>query len=175
MMERQQTTKIHSCFVSSLVNCFVQNMTLISFFSLLLIVIYSLCWLNGTGALCVLCSCRNPDVFMSQVMSNVFTDSSWPREMRASDSTLHMIWKCYDNHNFVLCFWTGSAKTLVVFNENGDAPGRYDIYQYQITNKSAEYRIIGHWTDQLHLNVRSSSAFILKCAYILEAADSYLL
>ncbi|XDV52793.1 hypothetical protein PO909_021455 [Leuciscus waleckii] len=71
-----------------------------------------------------------------------------------------MIEKCYDNHHFVLSFWTGSAKTLVVFNENGDAPGRYDIYQYQITNKSAEYRIIGHWTDQLHLNWASGDAAV---------------
>ncbi|XP_056120873.1 glutamate receptor, metabotropic 8b isoform X1 [Rhinichthys klamathensis goyatoka] len=53
------------------------------------------------------------------------------------------------------CITNRSAKTLVVFNENGDAPGRYDIYQYQITNKSAEYRIIGHWTDQLHLNLNA--------------------
>lgn len=37
---------------------------------------------------------------------------------------------------------------------NGDAPGRYEIYQYQITNNTREYKIIGHWTDQLHLNVR---------------------
>uniref|UniRef100_A0A8C2E084 Glutamate receptor, metabotropic 8b n=1 Tax=Cyprinus carpio TaxID=7962 RepID=A0A8C2E084_CYPCA len=51
--------------------------------------------------------------------------------------------------------FNGSAKTLVVFNENGDAPGRYDIYQYQITNRSTEYRIIGHWTDQLHLNMKA--------------------
>ncbi|XP_059402380.1 metabotropic glutamate receptor 8-like isoform X2 [Carassius carassius] len=51
--------------------------------------------------------------------------------------------------------FNGSAKTLVVFNENGDAPGRYDIYQYQMTNRSAEYRIIGHWTDQLHLNMNA--------------------
>ncbi|XP_056595830.1 glutamate receptor, metabotropic 8b isoform X2 [Triplophysa dalaica] len=49
--------------------------------------------------------------------------------------------------------FNGSAKTPVVFNENGDAPGRYDIYQYQNTNRSAEYRIIGHWTDHLHLNI----------------------
>jgi len=55
---------------------------------------------------------------MSQAMSNVFTDSSWPRETRASDSASHMIEKCYDNHHFVLSLWTGSAKTLVVFNEN---------------------------------------------------------
>ncbi|TKS90678.1 Metabotropic glutamate receptor 8 [Collichthys lucidus] len=30
--------------------------------------------------------------------------------------------------------FNGSAGTPVVFNENGDAPGRYDIFQYQITN-----------------------------------------
>uniref|UniRef100_A0A286XYN4 G-protein coupled receptors family 3 profile domain-containing protein n=1 Tax=Cavia porcellus TaxID=10141 RepID=A0A286XYN4_CAVPO len=46
-----------------------------------------------------------------------------------------------------------SAGTPVTFNENGDAPGRYDIFQYQITNKSTEYKIIGHWTNQLHLKV----------------------
>ncbi|XP_061741459.1 metabotropic glutamate receptor 4-like isoform X1 [Nerophis ophidion] len=49
----------------------------------------------------------------------------------------------------------GIAGNPVLFNENGDAPGRYEIYQYQIQNQTAEYKIIGHWTDQLHLNVRS--------------------
>ncbi|KAI1888426.1 hypothetical protein AGOR_G00185020 [Albula goreensis] len=50
--------------------------------------------------------------------------------------------------------FNGSAGTPVIFNENGDAPGRYDIFQYQISNGSmAEYKVIGHWTDQLHLNV----------------------
>lgn len=47
----------------------------------------------------------------------------------------------------------GIAGNPVLFNENGDAPGRYEIYQYQIKNQTAEYKIIGHWTDQLHLNV----------------------
>lgn len=48
----------------------------------------------------------------------------------------------------------GSARSPVVFNENGDAPGRYDIFQYQSSNTSAgEYRVIGHWIDQLHLDV----------------------
>ncbi|XP_015241992.1 PREDICTED: metabotropic glutamate receptor 8-like [Cyprinodon variegatus] len=48
----------------------------------------------------------------------------------------------------------GSAGTPVTFNENGDAPGRYDIFQYQINNMSAaEYKVIGHWTNQLHLNM----------------------
>ncbi|KPP73331.1 hypothetical protein Z043_107592 [Scleropages formosus] len=50
--------------------------------------------------------------------------------------------------------FNGSAGTPVVFNENGDAPGRYDIFQYQITNKStAEYKVIGQWTNELHLNM----------------------
>lgn len=43
----------------------------------------------------------------------------------------------------------------MVFNENGDAPGRYDIFQYQINNRSTpEYRVIGSWTNKLHLSVR---------------------
>ncbi|KAK0134603.1 Metabotropic glutamate receptor 8 [Merluccius polli] len=50
----------------------------------------------------------------------------------------------------------GSAGTPVTFNENGDAPGRYDIFQYQINNRStAEYKVIGHWTNQLHLNMEA--------------------
>ncbi|XP_077121042.1 metabotropic glutamate receptor 8 isoform X2 [Ranitomeya variabilis] len=49
--------------------------------------------------------------------------------------------------------FNGSAGTPVTYNENGDAPGRYDIYQYQIINKTAEYKVIGHWTNQLHLNM----------------------
>ncbi|XP_020785185.2 metabotropic glutamate receptor 4 [Boleophthalmus pectinirostris] len=49
--------------------------------------------------------------------------------------------------------FTGIAGTPVVFNVNGDAPGRYEIYQYQIANETMEYKIIGHWTDQLHLDI----------------------
>ncbi|XP_054635541.1 metabotropic glutamate receptor 4-like isoform X1 [Dunckerocampus dactyliophorus] len=48
--------------------------------------------------------------------------------------------------------FSGIAGTPVVFNVNGDAPGRYEIYQYQMTNNTTEYKIIGHWTDQLHLD-----------------------
>lgn len=69
--------------------------------------------------------------------------------------------KCFDVnecHNHDCSFILGIAGNPVLFNENGDAPGRYEIYQYQIRNKTAEYKVIGHWTDQLHLNV--SSAFI---------------
>ncbi|XP_032378814.1 metabotropic glutamate receptor 8 isoform X1 [Etheostoma spectabile] len=52
--------------------------------------------------------------------------------------------------------FNGSAGTPVTFNENGDAPGRYDIFQYQINNSStAEYKVIGHWTNQLHLNMEA--------------------
>ncbi|KAK7916429.1 hypothetical protein WMY93_012190 [Mugilogobius chulae] len=51
--------------------------------------------------------------------------------------------------------FAGIAGNPVLFNADGDAPGRYEIYQYQIRNKTAEYKIIGHWTDQLHLNVRT--------------------
>lgn len=52
---------------------------------------------------------------------------------------------------------TGSAGTGVLFNENGDAPGRYDIFQFQMTNRShAGYRGIGQWTNNLRLNVRGA-------------------
>ncbi|XP_048839657.1 metabotropic glutamate receptor 4-like isoform X1 [Brienomyrus brachyistius] len=51
--------------------------------------------------------------------------------------------------------FSGIAGNPVVFNSNGDAPGRYEIYQYQIRNRTAEYKVIGHWTDQLHLEVGS--------------------
>ncbi|XP_071981131.1 metabotropic glutamate receptor 6-like isoform X1 [Engystomops pustulosus] len=50
--------------------------------------------------------------------------------------------------------FNGSAGTPVMFNENGDAPGRYDIFQYQMTNTSApSYRVIGQWTEYLRLNI----------------------
>ncbi|XP_052316123.1 metabotropic glutamate receptor 8-like isoform X3 [Oncorhynchus keta] len=50
--------------------------------------------------------------------------------------------------------FNGNAGTPVVFNENGDAPGRYDIFQYQSTNRSTrEYKVIGTWTNKLHLNM----------------------
>lgn len=41
-----------------------------------------------------------------------------------------------------------------MFNENGDAPGRYDIFQYQLSNVSNPgYKDIGQWTNHLRLNV----------------------
>ena len=61
----------------------------------------------------------------------------------------------FHSDDSISCF-TGSTGTPVTFNENGDAPGRYDIFQYQINNRSTpEYKVIGTWTDQLHLTVRS--------------------
>ncbi|XP_028922962.2 metabotropic glutamate receptor 6 [Ornithorhynchus anatinus] len=50
--------------------------------------------------------------------------------------------------------FNGSAGTPVMFNENGDAPGRYDIFQFQLTNSSAPgYHAIGQWTEFLRLNM----------------------
>ncbi|XP_032825467.1 metabotropic glutamate receptor 8-like isoform X2 [Petromyzon marinus] len=52
--------------------------------------------------------------------------------------------------------FTGSAGTSVLFNENGDAPGRYDIFQYQLTNTSSPgYKVIGQWIDLLKLDVHA--------------------
>ncbi|KAB5537128.1 hypothetical protein PHYPO_G00115310 [Pangasianodon hypophthalmus] len=50
--------------------------------------------------------------------------------------------------------FNGSAGTSVTFNQNGDAPGRYDLFQYQINNSSSpSYRVIGQWTESLQLNM----------------------
>lgn len=50
--------------------------------------------------------------------------------------------------------FNGSAGTSVMFNENGDAPGRYDIFQFQMTNHTHPgYRVIGQWTNNLRLNL----------------------
>uniref|UniRef100_A0A8C5SLS6 Glutamate metabotropic receptor 6 n=1 Tax=Laticauda laticaudata TaxID=8630 RepID=A0A8C5SLS6_LATLA len=50
--------------------------------------------------------------------------------------------------------FNGSAGTPVMFNENGDAPGRYDIFQYQLTNTTVPgYKAIGQWTEYLRLNI----------------------
>lgn len=56
-------------------------------------------------------------------------------------------------HLYSLC--TGSAATPVVFNKNGDAPGRYDLFQFQMTNSSIpEYKAVGQWVESLQLRVR---------------------
>lgn len=51
-----------------------------------------------------------------------------------------------------------------MFNKNGDAPGRYDIFQYQMTNTTNPgYRLIGQWTDELQLNVSSNCSSSFAC------------
>lgn len=58
----------------------------------------------------------------------------------------------------------GSAGTPVMFNKNGDAPGRYDIFQYQTTNTTNPgYRLIGQWTDELQLNVSFPCSSSFAC------------
>ncbi|XP_033825915.2 metabotropic glutamate receptor 7-like [Periophthalmus magnuspinnatus] len=50
--------------------------------------------------------------------------------------------------------FNGSANTSVVFNKNGDAPGRYDLFQFQMTNSSGpEYKVVGQWVETLQLRV----------------------
>ncbi|KAM9444519.1 metabotropic glutamate receptor 7 [Clarias gariepinus] len=50
--------------------------------------------------------------------------------------------------------FNGSAGTSVTFNQNGDAPGRYDLFQYQMNNNSSPgYKVIGQWTESLQLNM----------------------
>lgn len=67
---------------------------------------------------------------------------------------VHFSSLCHVQFGSVSCVCTGSAGTGVLFNENGDAPGRYDIFQYQMTNISIPgYKAIGQWTNHLRLNV----------------------
>ncbi|XP_045079662.1 metabotropic glutamate receptor 7 [Coregonus clupeaformis] len=50
--------------------------------------------------------------------------------------------------------FNGSAGTSVTFNRNGDAPGRYDLFQYQMNNNSSPgYKNIGQWMETLQLNI----------------------
>ncbi|XP_030641108.1 metabotropic glutamate receptor 7-like [Chanos chanos] len=51
--------------------------------------------------------------------------------------------------------FNGSAGTTVMFDKNGDAPGRYDLFQVQSDNSSSlpEYHLIGQWMDFLHLKM----------------------
>ncbi|XP_035511780.1 metabotropic glutamate receptor 7-like [Morone saxatilis] len=50
--------------------------------------------------------------------------------------------------------FNGSAGTTVVFNKNGDAPGRYDLFQFQMTNSSTpEYKVVGQWVETLQLRL----------------------
>lgn len=62
------------------------------------------------------------------------------------------------SHTFPPCSLSspaGSAGTSVLFNKNGDAPGRYDLFQFQMTNSSTpEYKAVGQWVETLHLKVQ---------------------
>ncbi|XP_018602521.1 metabotropic glutamate receptor 7 isoform X1 [Scleropages formosus] len=50
--------------------------------------------------------------------------------------------------------FNGSAGTSVTFNKNGDAPGRYDLFQYQVNNNSSPgYKVIGQWMETLQLSI----------------------
>ncbi|XP_077572000.1 metabotropic glutamate receptor 7-like isoform X1 [Stigmatopora nigra] len=50
--------------------------------------------------------------------------------------------------------FNGSAATTVVFNKNGDAPGRYDLFQFQMANSSVpEYKAVGQWVENLQLRL----------------------
>ncbi|KAG8002598.1 Metabotropic glutamate receptor 7, partial [Nibea albiflora] len=50
--------------------------------------------------------------------------------------------------------FNGDAGTSVVFNKNGDAPGRYDLFQFQMTNSSTpEYKVVGQWVETLQLRL----------------------
>ncbi|GCC31983.1 metabotropic glutamate receptor 4-like isoform X1 [Chiloscyllium punctatum] len=52
--------------------------------------------------------------------------------------------------------FSGSAGVPVTFNENGDAPGHYDIYQYQVKdNATRAYSVIGEWANKLRLNIHT--------------------
>lgn len=71
---------------------------------------------------------------------------------------------------------TGSAGTSVVFNKNGDAPGRYDLFQFQMTNSSIpEYKVVGQWVETLQLKVwwftdtqtkDAQCQMLFKCLYL---------
>ena len=51
-----------------------------------------------------------------------------------------------------------------MFNKNGDAPGRYDLFQFQTTNNTnPEYKVVGQWVDSLQLRV---------CKYMYEGYTS---
>ncbi|KAG1934827.1 metabotropic glutamate receptor, partial [Pimephales promelas] len=61
--------------------------------------------------------------------------------------------------------FNGSAGTSVTFNRNGDAPGRYDLFQYQINiNSTPGYKVIGQWTETLQLRKRSLTKSSSKIA-----------
>ncbi|KAM7333350.1 hypothetical protein ACRRTK_006670 [Alexandromys fortis] len=64
--------------------------------------------------------------------------------------------------------FNGSAGTPVMFNENGDAPGRYDIFQYQATNGSASSGGLPCGPGERKKMVKG-----VPCCWHCEACDGY--
>lgn len=63
----------------------------------------------------------------------------------------------------------------MTFNRNGDAPGRYDLFQYQWNNVSGPgYRVIGQWTESLQINVSGVTSIGLTCSDINVSAWKHL-
>uniref|UniRef100_A0A4W5LWY0 Glutamate receptor, metabotropic 6b n=1 Tax=Hucho hucho TaxID=62062 RepID=A0A4W5LWY0_9TELE len=68
--------------------------------------------------------------------------------------------------------FNGDAGTGVMFNENGDAPGRYDIFQFQLSNTTNPgYRCIGQWTNNLRLNVNICFVPDSVCSFPCELGE----
>ncbi|CAB1428159.1 unnamed protein product [Pleuronectes platessa] len=62
----------------------------------------------------------------------------------------------------------GSAGTSVTFNRDGDAPGRYDLFQYQWSNVTGPgYRVIGQWTETLQINTELLLLLLLLLLILL--------
>lgn len=79
-------------------------------------------------------------------------------------------WLAAEAHGYIISaplsspnVWTGSGGNWVSFNRKGDAPGRYNLLQYQWNNQSGwGYHLIGQWTESLQLNVSLSLFLILR-------------
>ncbi|XP_055725860.1 metabotropic glutamate receptor 7 [Salvelinus fontinalis] len=70
--------------------------------------------------------------------------------------------------------FNGSAGTSVTFNKNGDAPGRYDLFQYQMDNNSSPgYKNIGQWMETLQLNAGTMLVAHCTCKAVLGKACSH--
>ncbi|KAJ3586459.1 hypothetical protein NHX12_012857, partial [Muraenolepis orangiensis] len=69
----------------------------------------------------------------------------------------------------------GSAGTSVTFNRNGDAPGRYDLFQVQTTNHSNQYKAVGQWVESLELRAgeRKKRVKGMPCCWHCELCDGY--
>ena len=71
--------------------------------------------------------------------------------------SLRMRWICQRNHRrhlatdmLTIFFSAGMNDNQVRFNEVGDGPGRYNVYQYQRIENSTRYDYvqIGEWVER---------------------------